>query len=94
MKKCLLFHNYESVRDTGFTVYLRCRRCKRRIVLQGRGRYQLIDQTWLDTGEWAKLGKPPNVGTSVTLSRAIPADATAIRNEQGAIIGWGWEVVP
>lgn len=48
------WHRWKAVRDTGFTVYQECRKCKERRVWQkGCGVYQPVDWSWLESGEWA-----------------------------------------
>jgi len=66
-RKCLLFHHFKTIRDTGATLYQECLRCGMRIARQNAcGGYQPVDQQWVDTGEWTKIGKPPNVDSSVS----------------------------
>lgn len=65
--RCLLFHHFKIVRSTGATLYQECLRCGKRIAQQSsHGGYQPVDQQWIDTGEWTKIGKPPNVDSSVS----------------------------
>lgn len=71
-RKCLLFHNFETVRDTRATLYLECLRCELRIARQNPcGGHQPVDQGWLNTGEWTKVGNPPRVDSSVTTAPSV-----------------------
>lgn len=55
-------HHYILVRDTGFSMYMQCRKCGNRKVMQPQGvGYQPIDQQWLITGRFSRPVNPPNL---------------------------------
>ena len=45
--RCMLFHRWREVMDTGFTVYTECKDCKSRHIRQRDGGYQPINVDWL-----------------------------------------------
>jgi len=42
------WHKIKLIKDTGFTKYYECTKCKTRIVKQPDTRYQPIDYNWLN----------------------------------------------
>lgn len=45
--KCLIFHRWCEILDTGFTVYSECKDCKSRKVRQRGGGHQPVNIDWL-----------------------------------------------
>ena len=49
---CWFFHKWEVKKDTGFTVYSKCKKCSARKIEQPEGQgYQPIDSDWLNGEE-------------------------------------------
>lgn len=46
-KKCWLFHRWKTVKNTGSTMYQKCKDCDSRQILQCEGGYQPINFKWL-----------------------------------------------
>jgi len=47
-QRCLFFHRWRTVHDTGFTLYQECEHCESRKVTQPKtGGYQPINTDWL-----------------------------------------------
>lgn len=46
-ERCILFHKWETEKDTGFTKYQRCRKCKSKRIIQEKGGYQPIDWNYI-----------------------------------------------
>lgn len=59
-KRCLFWHRWQLVKDTGATIYSECRKCGARRAVQNGGVYQPINQDWV-------LGLTGNIETSKSL---------------------------
>lgn len=46
-QRCLIFHDWREIMDTGFTVYTECNQCKSRAISQREGGYQPVNIKWL-----------------------------------------------
>jgi len=59
-------HSWETVWRTLANVYQECRVCgKRRVVRLGVGVHQWVDEGWVETGRWTKVGPPPKPPSGV-----------------------------
>jgi len=58
-RRYLLFHKWETVRDTGSHIYITCARCGKRTVIECTNGYQPVDTHWIETGHWQEMGSPP-----------------------------------
>lgn len=48
IKKCYFFHKWKILKDTGYTVYRECEKCKARQILQPpAGGYQAVNWDWV-----------------------------------------------